>query len=93
MSTIFRNFSDISKKIPVQGVVQELKGSDVAKPITNYEYEVDLNEKKRIIRLPKAEYIDLIRDDLRRSMKYDTILKTTVDSKLTKAYNPKLSGI
>ena len=76
-----------------QGVVQELKGSDVAKPITNYEYEVDLNEKKRIIRLPKAEYIDLIRDDLRRSMKYDTILKTSVDSKLTRAYNPKLSGI
>ena len=51
-----------------------------------------MNEK-RIIRLPKPEYIDLIQDDLRRSMRYDTILKTTVDGKLTRAYNPKLSGI
>ena len=70
-----------------------MKGADVAKPVTNYEYEVDRNERKRIIRLPKIEYIDLIQDDLRRSMRYDTILKTTVDGKLTKAYNPKLSGI
>lgn len=76
-----------------QGVIQELKGADVSKPVTNYEYEVDRNERKRIIRLPKTEYIDLIQDDLRRSMRYDTILKTTVDSKLTRAYNPKLSGI
>ena len=76
-----------------QGVIQELKGADVAKPVTNYEYEVDRNERKRIIRLPKIEYVDLIQDDLRRSMRYDTILKTTVDSKLTRSYNPKLSGI
>ena len=76
-----------------QGVIQELKGADVAKPVTNYEYEVDRNERKRIIRLPKIEYVDLIQDDLRRSMRYDTILKTTVDGKLTRAYNPKLSGI
>ena len=48
---------------------------------------------KRIIRLPKPEYITLIQDDLRRSMKYDTTLKTSVNSNLTQAYNPKLSGI
>ena len=76
-----------------QGVIQELKGNKVAKPVTNYEYEVQRNEAKRLIRLPKAEYIPLIQDDLKRSMKYDTTLKTSVNSNLTQAYNPKLSGI
>jgi hypothetical protein len=76
-----------------QGVIQELKGNKIAKPVTNYEYEVARNEQKRIIRLPRPEYIPLIEDDLRRSMKYDTILKTSVNSNLTQAYNPKLSGI
>ena len=76
-----------------QGVIQELKGNKIAKPVTNYEYEVARNEQKRIIRLPRPEYITLIQDDLRRSMKYDTILKTSVNSNLTQAYNPKLSGI
>ena len=41
-----------------QGVIQELKGNKIAKPVTNYEYEVNRNERKRIIRLPKPEYID-----------------------------------
>ena len=76
-----------------QGVIQELKGNKIAKPVTNYEYEVARNEQKRIIRLPKPDYIPLIQDDLKRSMKYDTTLKTSVNSNLTQAYNPKLSGI
>ena len=41
--------------------------------------------KTRIIRLPKPEYITLIQDDLRRSMKYDTTLKTSVNSNHTQA--------
>jgi len=76
-----------------QGVIQELKGNKIAKPITNYEYEVSRNEAKRIIRLPKPEYIAVIKDDLKRSMLYDTTLKTSVNSNLTQTYNPKLSGI
>tara|TARA_A100001234_G_scaffold69869_1_gene61561 strand:- start:12 stop:2378 length:2367 start_codon:yes stop_codon:yes gene_type:complete len=76
-----------------QGVIQELKGNKVARPVSNYEYEVIRNDEKRIIRLPKPGFIELIQDDLRRAMKYDTKLDTTINSKLTRAYNPKLSGI
>ena len=49
--------------------------------------------KRELLDYLRPEYIPLIQDDLRRSMRYDTILKTTVDSKLTRSYNPKLSGI
>ena len=75
------------------GVIQELKGSTIAKPVTNYEYEVQNNEEKRLLRLPRPEYITLIKDDLRKAMRYDKNLSTSVNSKLTRAYNPKLSGV
>ena len=75
------------------GIIQELKGSTIAKPVTNYEYEVQSNEEKRLLRLPRPEYITLIKDDLRKAMRYDKNLSTSVNSKLTRAYNPKLSGV
>jgi len=76
-----------------QGVIQELKGNKISKPVSIYEYETLLNETKRLIKVPKPEYIPLIQDDFRRAMKYDVTLDTTINEYLTRAYNPKLSGI
>ena len=79
--------------LDVEGQVQSFKGTELSRPVTNYEYEVRVNESKRIISLPKAEYIPVLEDELRTIMKYDKKLKSSKGSKLTTTYNPKLRGI
>ena len=60
--------------------------------LTNYEYEVNINEQKRQIRVLKPAYLSVVVTDLRNIMKYDT--STYYINQTTKGtYNPNLTGV
>lgn len=62
------------------------------KSISNYEYEIDINEKKRQIRVLRPSYLSVIISDLRNSMKYD-ISSDYISKTSKKTYNPNLTGV
>lgn len=68
-------------------------GSAISKSISNYEHEVRINEQKRLIIIPRSEYLTTIVKDLKDMMKYDKNAPGVINSKLKKTYNPKLSGV
>jgi hypothetical protein len=59
--------------------------------VTNYQYEVNINDGKRRIKVVKAEFLDTIISDMRRIMTYK---KSTqfISNYLKQAYNPRLGG-
>lgn len=65
--------------------------SNVSKPVTNYEYEVRLDEKKRTIFLLKGRYLQLVFDDLEKVMRYKKGSTQYVSRTLKRADNTKLS--
>ena len=62
------------------------------KSVSNYEYETDMNEKKRQIRILKPEYLSVIITDLRNIMRYDRSSQY-VNQNTKKTYNPNLTGV
>jgi hypothetical protein len=62
------------------------------KEVTNYEYEVQENEKKRKILILKPEYLGVFISDMRNIMKYDKS-SDYIDSNTKKVYNSKLTGV
>ena len=48
----------------------QITKSNTAVEVTNYDYEIDLDEKKRNIFLLKPRYLNIIRDDLEEMMTY-----------------------
>ena len=44
--------------------------TNVSVPVTNYEYEVDIEDAKRNIFLLKPKYLNVVRDDLEEMMSY-----------------------
>lgn len=57
-------------------------------PVTNYEYEVRLNDKKRQILLVKPEYVGVLVTDIRNIMTYSKSSQY-VDKKTKRVYNPR----
>lgn len=49
---------------------QQVRATDIAVPVTNYEFEEELNNKKREIFVLKPEFLSVIFDDLDEIMKY-----------------------
>ena len=49
---------------------QHVRETDIAIPVTNFEFENDLNNKKREIFVLKREYLNVIFDDLDEIMRY-----------------------
>ena len=49
---------------------QHVRATDVAIPVTNFEHEDNLNNKKREIFVLKQEYINIVFDDIDEIMKY-----------------------
>jgi hypothetical protein len=78
---------------PSSGNVVSVGGSFISAPVTYYQYEVELNDKKRQILLLKPQYISLVISDLRRIMQYDPLSQYYISPKLKGTYNPKLSGV
>lgn len=67
------------------------RGNLISKPVTNYEYETILNEKKRSILILKPQYLSLVINDLKNMMRYDPESSTYINDKLKFAYNPKFT--
>ena len=68
-------------------------GSLISRPVSVYEYEQKINEDKRLIIVPKQQYINTIIRDMNDIMKYDVESDDSINSRLKTTYNPKLTGV
>ncbi len=71
----------------IGGYVEE---NNIAVPVTNYEYESDIENKKRNIFLLKPRYLNIVRDDLDELMTYKEGSTQYMNGTLKKAENIKL---
>jgi len=78
---------------PITSSIVRVSGKDSCVPVSNYDYEVKLNDKKRQILVLKREYISVIITELRNIMKYDKKSKDYISSTLKGTYNPNLTGV
>lgn len=78
---------------PNMNLIVKIPGSVLSKPITNYEYENNLNEEKRKLFVIKPVYLSTIITDLRNIMSYDEDGPNYINDKLKKTYNEKIMGI
>ena len=62
------------------------------KSVTNYEYETDMNEKKRLIRILKPQYLSVVITDMRNIMRYDKSSQY-LNQNTKQSYNPNLTGV
>jgi hypothetical protein len=62
------------------------------KQVTNYEYETNINEEKRKIRVLKPAYLSVVITDMRNIMKYDQSSQY-VNQTTKQSYNPNLTGV
>jgi hypothetical protein len=88
-------------KIKVSTDVQDISITDTnnnkksatsIKEVTNYEYEVLENEKKRKILILKPQYLSVFISDMKNIMKYDESSQY-VDQNTKRGYNPKITGV
>lgn len=70
------------------GVVRTSRGLN---EVTNYDYEVKLNEAKRKILILKPQYLSVFVNDMKNIMKYDQS-SDYIDANTKATYNPKLTG-
>ena len=68
----------------------EVTENNIVTPITNLEYEEQLDDKKRNIYLLKKEYINLILNDMSETMKYKEGSTQYVSETLVKGENIRL---
>ena len=59
-------------------------------PITNYDYELKLEDSKRNINVLKPKYVNLVIDDLKGIMQYEKGSTQYVSRTLKRADNAKL---
>lgn len=86
MKVFIESDSQILEYLDTNGVIQTVK--NVVTPVTNYEFEVKENEKKRTILVLRPEYIGSVTYDMKNMMKYDRSSQY-VDSNTKRAYNPR----
>lgn len=68
------------------GIIETIRNQSI--PVTNYEYEIKENDKKRQISLLKPEYVSVAINDIKNIMNY-TESSQYVDKKTKKVYNPR----
>ena len=66
--------------------------SSSIKEVSNYEYEVLENEKKRKLLILKPEYLSVFIGDMKNIMKYAESSQY-VDQNTKRGYNPKITGV
>ena len=64
--------------------------TDVPEPVTNHEYEMDIENRKRNIRLLKMNYMTIVREDMESLMKYKKGGTQYVSTTLKRGENIKL---
>lgn len=69
---------------------KEIKKISSFTEITNYDHELNENEKKRKIFLLRKEYLAAFIEDFRKSMRYDRTSQY-INNKNKKASNPNIS--
>ena len=79
----------VFKYYDTNGIV-EVKGTNVRTGVSNYEYEVRLNEEKRSIFVLKPEYLQQFLSDFRDIMLYDQSSQTINDN-LIKTENTNIT--
>ena len=62
------------------------------KAVTNYDYEISINEDKRKIRVLKQQYLSVVITDLRNIMRYDKS-SNYINQTNKSTYNPRLTGV
>ena len=67
-----------------------IEEKDIPTPITNYDYEINIENEKRNIYLLKPGYTSLVEDDLEREMKYKKGGTDYISPTLKRANNIKL---
>jgi len=71
---------------------EQITVNPVSKAVTNYQYEEDINNKKRRIFLLKASYLNVVFDDLEEMMEYKKGSTQYVSETLKRADDPRLFG-
>ena len=69
-----------------------VSSSQVVSAITNYQYEVKLNDEKRKIRVLKPQFVSLFLTDHKNIMRYDRT-SDYISNRLKSTYNPRISGV
>jgi len=73
-----------------QGSAKQVTVNPISKPVTNYEYENNLNEEKRGIYLLKSMYLNIVFDDTEKMMRYKKGSTQYVSKSLKRAENIRL---
>ena len=71
---------------------EQITVNPVSKAVTNYQYEEDINNKKRPIFLLKPSYLNVVFDDLEEMMEYKKGSTQYVSETLKRADDPRLFG-
>ena len=72
--------------------VVKVLSSEVVAGISNYQYEVKLNNSKRKIKILKPQFVSIFITDHKNIMRYDRS-SDYISSKLKSTYNPRISGV
>ena len=67
-----------------------MRATDVAIPITNYQFEDKLNNDKRNIFVLKSSYLNIVFDDLEEIMEYKKGSTQYIDETLVRGDNIRL---
>ena len=71
----------------ISGMVTKL---DITRPVTNYQYEEKIQNKKREVYILKQEYVSVILDDINELMPYKKGSTEYIDKTLKRAENIRL---
>ena len=74
----------------VLDIIVEIPGRDCSRPVTNYEYEIQIENTKREIFLLKPKYLNILFDDIEKIMTYEKGTEQYVSSTLKRGDNPRL---
>ena len=69
---------------------EQVTVNPISKAVTNYQYELEINEKKRRIFLLKPTYLNVVFDDLEEMMTYKKGSTQYVNESLKRADNIRL---
>ena len=78
--------------ISITNTNKDKTSSSSIKEVSNYEYEVLENEKKRKILILKPEYLAVFIGDMKNIMKYAESSQY-INQNTKRGYNPKIMGV
>ena len=80
------------QQISITNTNKNITTTAAIKEVTNYEYEVLENEKKRKLLILKPQYLAVFIGDFKNIMKYAESSQF-IDQNTKRGYNPKITGV